>query len=79
MGAEADTVAGIPTGQTENIRPVVAAMRRAIHNRAPPISGEVSTDTRSVGSLQGGFFCDFKAVLNEKIYMIPPTTFAKGF
>ena len=40
MGAEADTVAGIPTGQTENIRPAVAAMRRAIHNRSSPVGGK---------------------------------------
>ena len=59
VGAEADTVAGIPTGLTENIRTAVAAMRRAIQNRTPPTVGEVSTDTRSVGSRPGGFFCGY--------------------
>ena len=39
VGAEADAVAGIPTGSAENIRPAVAAMRRAIQIRKFPGRG----------------------------------------
>ena len=44
-----------------------------------PAKGKSSVDTRSVGSLPGGFFCGYGACLNEKIYMTYHCDLAKGF
>jgi hypothetical protein len=75
VSAEADAVAGIPTGQTENIRPAVAAMRRAIQNRPPEVG--VSADTCGLLAPSRELFLWAKIVLNEKYTKASP--FFQGF